>query len=177
MVVAFDTDALSLLLNPSAKPPNDPVTQKPIEKPKERMELLVEDLQKKRARIAIPAPVLAEFLVLADEAGPDYLKIIDNNSSFDCAPFDALAAIEAAASQRRAFAEGDKKSGAIGSWQKVKVDRQIVAIAKVLGADCLYTGDADVLNIARRDGVPTTALWDLPAPEAEVGVLPFGVEP
>ena len=77
------------------------------------------------------------------------------------------AAIEAAESQRRALDTGDKKSGATGTWQKVKVDRQIVAIAKVHGVDELYSDDDDVRRLAESDSVPVKGVADLPLPPVD----------
>jgi hypothetical protein len=72
------------------------------------------------------------LLVVADAAGPDYVTELDSQAVFSIEPFEARAAIEAAAMTRAAIAKGDKKSGATGPWQCVKTDRQIVAIAKTL---------------------------------------------
>ena len=82
-------------------------------------------------------------------------------------PFDLRAAIEAAESQRRAIDAGSKKSGAAGPWQKVKVDRQIVAIAKVHGVDELYSDDDDVRRLADADGAAVRSVTDLPLPPAD----------
>lgn len=46
-VVAFDADILSLILNPSLVPPNDPSTGHPVVKTTERLdEYLIADLEK-----------------------------------------------------------------------------------------------------------------------------------
>ena len=60
----FDTAVLTLLLWDSAKGPVDPETKKPVERCKERMELLVAELHKRRETIVIPTPVLSEVLVV-----------------------------------------------------------------------------------------------------------------
>ena len=115
MLVAFDADVLSLVLNPSLDPPIDPNTGHLVIKCAERLEYLIADLEKTRTRVIIPAPALSEFLVIADESGPDYLAEIDKKSTFSIEPFDARAAVEAAASTRKALAKGNKKSGAMGT--------------------------------------------------------------
>lgn len=107
---------------------------------------------------------LRRWYALADDAGAKYLRLIHARAAFEIAPFDEKAAIEAAISQRAAFASGDKKSGAAGSYQKSKVDRQVVVIAKVAGCDVIYTTDRDVVNIAQRNGVGCKAVWELPLP-------------
>ena len=68
-MVLFDATALSLLLHPGAKPPNDS-TGNPVSRARERIELLVQTLDEKKAKIIIPTPALAELLVIAGPAGP-----------------------------------------------------------------------------------------------------------
>ena len=86
--------------------------------------------------------------MIADESGSDYLVEIDKKSTFSIEPFDARAAVEAAASTRKALAKGNKKSGSTRTWQAVKTDRQIVAIAKTRGVTRIYSNDTDIANIA-----------------------------
>ena len=139
MVVAFDADILCLLLHPSIRPPLDPHTGNPVEHARARLEHLVAQLEASAARIVVPTPALAEFLVVAGDDGPGYIKAIDKQAVLRVEPFDTVAAIEAAASTRAARARGDKKSGATGPWQCVKADRQIVAVARQHGATEIYS--------------------------------------
>lgn len=164
MLVAFDADVLSLVLNPELDPPTDPTTGQPVTKVAERLELLLADLQRAKTRVILPAPAVSEFLVIADESGPDYLAEIDKKSVFTIEPFDARAAVEAAASTRKAIAQGNKKSGASGAWQAVKTDRQIVAIAKTRGATRIYSNDGDLVNIAADCDIEVVPVWQLPIP-------------
>ena len=171
MLVAFDADVLSMVLNPSIDPPIDPATCQPTERTKGRLEYLLADLEKSKARIIIPSPALSEFLVIAEESGPDYLSDIDRRARFSVEPFDTLAAIEAAVSTRDAIARGNKKSGTTGVWQAVKTDRQIVAIAKVLGVERIYSNDSDMQNIASDSGIEVISVWQLPLPPGEQSTL------
>ena len=68
--------------------------------------------------------------------------------------------MEAAARHREALRLGDKKEGS-ESWAKLKFDRQIVAIAKVKGADTIYSNDSDIRRYARMDGLKVVTLDDL----------------
>ncbi len=155
---------LSLVLNPELDPPTDPTTGQPVTKVAERLELLIANLQTEGARVILPTPALSEFLVIADESGPDYLAEIAKKSVFAIEPFDARAAVEAAASTRKAIAQGNKKSGASGAWQAVKTDRQIVAIAKTCGAARIYSNDSDLVNIAAGCNIAVVPVWKLPIP-------------
>ena len=169
MIVTFDNNFLCLLLHPGAEVPNNPETNGPVSQPKERIEYLVEQLRVQSARILLPTPVLAEFLTFASS---DYLADINKSSHFEIASFDQRAAIEAAAELRRVLAAGkDKKSGVAGSWQKVKVDRQIVAIARVAGAGRIYTTDSGVATLARESGIIPVHVADLPLPPSATPLL------
>lgn len=72
-----------------------------------------------------------------------------------------------AAAIREAIQEGDKKAGATGPWAKVKFDRQIVAIAKVQGADVIYSDDEDIVRYASRVNISVVRVADLPIPPPE----------
>ena len=161
MRVAFDSVILGAYLHPEAAYPT------PVDRVPERLAYLVETLEAAQATIIIPTPALSEFLVLAGGDTPAYVAELADSSLFAVEPFDLKAAIEAAASQRRAIDAGNKKSGAAGPWQKVKVDRQIVAIAKVHGVDELYSDDDDVRRMAEADGVAVRGVADLPLPPVD----------
>ena len=70
-----------------------------------------------------------------------YVERLQRAAVFEVRPFDTLAAIELAQMTREAIASGDKKLGEGAPYQKIKLDRQIAAIAKVAGARALYTDD------------------------------------
>ena len=165
MRVMFDSVMLSMFLDPKAKPP------KPIDRPKARVEFLVQTLSEANGKILIPTPALSEFLTMPD--AERYLPDLENSDVFEVVPFDKAAAIENAAQARKAIAEGDKKSGAQGPYQKVKVDRQIVAIAKFHQVDCIYSDDADVMKLGQAVNLPVVGLESLPIPPEEAGMLPL----
>jgi len=171
MVVAFDNNILCLLLHPDADIPNDPATGAPVVRAQDRMSYLVERLREVGARLLIPAPVLSEFLTYAD---PEYLVEINQSAYFEIAPFGERAAVEAAQALRRAIREGKgKKLGSKSPWQKVKIDWQIAAIAKVGNATEVYTTDPDVATIASYGGLRAIHIADLPLPPSEEPRLPF----
>lgn len=165
MVAAFDTNVLCLLLHPDADIPNDPSTKKPVSRAQDRISHLVEQFREAGSRILLPTPVLAEFLTFA---AADYLSIINASASFEVAPFDQRAAIEVATALRKAKAGPGKKLGLDAKWQKIKVDWQVAAIAKVGGADTLYTTDSDLGTIAAEFKIKAihVAALDLPPSHA-----------
>jgi len=101
---------------------------------------------------------------------------LDRQAVFAIEPFDAKAAVEAAASTRSALARGNKKSGATGRWQCVKTDRQIVAIAKTLGVSRIYSNDADMRKIAADTKIEVVHVRQLALPPNPDPELPFDVE-
>ena len=134
-------------------------------KAKERIDHLIADLSLRKKVIGIPTPVVAEVLVHAGSAGAGYLAILDKSSAFRILPFDLMASVEAAEMAARAIAEGDKKSGSAAPWQKVKIDRQIIAIALVGRATAIYTDDQNLSKQARLSGIKATSSWELPIPD------------
>ena len=158
MRVAFDTVVLGACCHPDAQYPSR------VSRVPERLAYLLRTLEEARATIIIPTPALAEFLVLAGNEAPLYLKELTGSTVFDVVPFDQRAAVEAAEAEIRAGESGDRKAGAQGPWQKIKVDRQIVAIAKVSEVDCLYSEDADVVKLGAQMGVKVRGMSRLPLP-------------
>lgn len=176
-MVAVDETMLSLMLHPTARPPNDPATGKPVERVQDRIEKLLEDLDADDERIILPTPALCEFLVLAGKDGPTYLEKIHESKTMLVRPFDEMAAIELAAIEYGSRGKGDKRSGATAPWTKVKFDRQIVAIAKVNGATRIYSDDNDVIKFGAKAGLEVVSTWNLPLPAAKQTNMEFEAEP
>ena len=170
MKVAFDTVILGAYLHPGARYPQ------PVDRIPERLDHLVNTLERKKATIIVPTPALSEFLAYAGRDSAKYLSELAHRNVFRMEAFDQKAAIEAAVAHAQAAQHGDKKDGAIGSWQRVKVDRQIVAIAKVHNVDCLYSGENDVRKLGSAMGVTVKGLEDLPLPSHPHPTL-FGANP
>lgn len=174
---SFDANALSVLLFRLSAVPFDFRTNPPeqILYARERMEHLVKDLSQKGEKILIPDPSLSEFLVTAVFAGAsiqDYLAIIQKAQHFITRPFGVRAAVEVAERLATALKSGDKREGEKAEpWQKLKYDRQIVAISLVEGASEIYTADKDVYNQALRWGIKAIHLADLPVPPEQLKLL------
>ena len=92
------------------------------------------------------------------------LASINASAHFEVAPFDQRAAIEVATALRKAKAGPGKRLGLDAKWQKIKVDWQIAAIAKVGGADTLYTTDSDLGTIAAEFKIKTIHVAELDLP-------------
>jgi predicted nucleic acid-binding protein len=162
--VIFDASYLIPLLDPRVKGISD----------NPRVNHLFATLEKAKAKIIIPTPALSEVLIGAGDAAPKYLEIINRSARFKVVPFGERAAVEAAAAHREAIDVGNKKEGDI-SWAKIKFDRQIMAIAKVEGADCIYSDDRDLVRLGQKDGIPVVTLDQLPDPPAPTGSDQFSM--
>jgi predicted nucleic acid-binding protein len=170
-MMVFDANFLIYFLDPKIK---DGVGSNP------RIDYLVATIQKSGERIVVPTPALSELLVKAGDAGPKYLEIVARSKFFRVAEFGERAAVEAAALTREAIAQGDKRGATPeADWAKVKFDRQIVAIARVVGAKAIYTNDSQLAKHAKTAGIDAIGPDDLPeppvAPQLELRLDP--VEP
>jgi predicted nucleic acid-binding protein len=151
--VVFDASYLVPLLDARVKGVSD----------NPRVNHLFVMLEKAKSKIIVPTPALSEVLIGAGRAAPKYLEILTRSSRFKVVPFGERAAVEAADAHHRAIEAGDKKEGG-SNWAKIKYDRQIMAIAKVENADCIYSNDEDLVRLGRKDGIPVVILDQLPDP-------------
>lgn len=170
MMYTVDSSALALLVNPDADPPIDPATNAPLTEVRDRIEGFLSGLSPTDTLI-IPTPVLAEALVKAGDGGPALLSAIGGMARVRTRAFDTRAAIETAIMTRDALAQGGKKAGSEQPWQKVKVDRQVIAIARVENSSAIFADDKGLVGAAKRLGMEVFSSWDLPIPEREVNLF------
>ena len=165
-MVVIDATLLMIFLRPEVPIPAGPGGVK-IDMPRERVDHLIQTLEKARTKIIIPTPVLSEVLVRAGpKASQEIVERVNRLAVFRVTPFDARAAIEVAAMTRAAIsATGKKRGRSAATWAKIKFDRQIVAIAKVARATTIYSDDKDVRTIATAEQIEVLSLADLPLPE------------
>jgi predicted nucleic acid-binding protein len=161
MLVVFDASFLIPLLDPHVKG---------LGEVDARISHLVGSLDRQKTKIIVPTPALSEVLIGAGDAAPQYLEILSRTSRFRLAAFGERAAVEAAARHREALRAGDKKEGA-ADWSKVKFDRQIVAIAKVEGAERIYSNDVDIKRFGASAGIEVVMLHQLELPPSEEPTL------
>lgn len=165
-MVVIDATLLMLFFRPNIPVPVGSDGSR-VEFAKERIEHLIQRLEKSRTKIIVPTPVLSEILVHAGpSASQEIVEALNRLADFRVESFDARAAVEVAAMARGSLRETGKKRGkAIGPWQKIKYDRQIVAIAKVTQATTIYSDDGDIRKIAHAAEIPVEGLADLPVPD------------
>jgi predicted nucleic acid-binding protein len=130
-----------------------------------RLEHLFDQLSAAGGKIIIPTPVLAEFLVKTNDATSGWLAGIERKRAFEVVNFDRKAAFECSLFDKAALGAGDKKAGRVAdAWQRIKIDRQIVAIAKVRGATRVVSDDGGLCATARGAGLTALAVADLELP-------------
>lgn len=167
MKVVFDTSVLLLLVDPEAKPTTPSSDVKDEAGAQERLDYLVAKLEKQRATIAVPTPVLSELLAsLGAVVGGITTVLATATRRFTIAPFDTIAAVECGQMLAEATGKGKRRSVDAKNvpWSKIKFDHQIVAIAKVLGAETIYSDDRHVRALGKKAGIAVYGVWDLPAP-------------
>lgn len=165
-MVVIDATVLVLLLQPKAAGPPD------VPDARERLDYLVSQLERTGTKICIPAPALSEALV---RVGPkEAIRVVEairRQSVFEVKPFDQLAAIELADIVRKEMGKKRPKRGA-ETKAKLKFDRQIIAIARVAGADTVYSDDQGVQRLGKRLDIVVKGVADLPRdPDDDQGEL------
>lgn len=149
-------DANFLVAHASAKTSSDD---------RARIDHFLASVDKAKAKLIIPMPAVAEYLVGADTAGVDMLNQLDRKACVVLAPFDRAAAFECALIDRAALGAGDKKDGSSSPWQKIKIDRQIVATGKAYGATLVISADVSLRANALRVGMDAKTIQDLDLPD------------
>ncbi len=160
-MVEFDTTFLALMFVPTAK--------HPITDARDRIEFLLADLNGRGDQIVVPTPALSEILIKSGKARNDIIQELTKNAKWIIAPFDLRAALELSLFTDAAMAKGDKRQGLSATWTKVKFDRQIVAIGKVLRVSCIYSDDTGVQAIGRREGLQVLGIADIQLPAKDSG--------
>lgn len=162
MIVLFDTSTLTFLFKPDAPGPFIDGTGERVSDCGERISFLLAELQKAKATIIIPTPVIAEIMVLAGTAMAEWHRILTTSRHFRSAPFDVLAAVECAEMAKRRL--GARMSRA--EKAKAKFDEQIVAIGRAEGAEIIYSDDGGIRELAG-EGVKVLGMADMPLPPSE----------
>lgn len=144
VTVLFDTSVFAVYLQPS-------VTAASVPDAYDRILYLVDEITARQDTIIVPEPVIAEALtVAAPDAMNPILERLDRTAFFRFAPFGRRAAIETAIMSREMRAWPKKNVKALGTRQKVKVDRQIIAIAAAEGVDTIYSDDPHFLKLTKK---------------------------
>ncbi|MFM0327714.1 PIN domain-containing protein [Caballeronia glebae] len=129
-----------------------------------RIDHFLFNAEKSKARIVVPMPAVAEYLVGANTAAIESFNKLERKAHIFVAPFDRAAAFECALLDRAALGAGNKKDEVAAPWQKIKVDRQIIAIGKAQGATIVISRDDGVRKNALRVGISAMTVSELELP-------------
>lgn len=164
MIALFDANFLHILFNPKAKSPRDKNGKLKVERAQDRIDYLVQKLSRMdRTKIILPAPALAEFMLLSNDSWNEYLTIIRRKAVFEIAGFDDPEAIELVELCLRDQKFKPKQSGP-DTWAKLKYDHQIAAIAKTKRVTAVYSTDGGVRKTASLLEIDNFGLEDLELP-------------
>ena len=133
---------------------------------KARLDELLRVVSAAGGKVVIPMPCFAEYLVGLDEASAAWVSTLERKKSVILAPFDRRAAFECALMDGRAIRQGDKRGGRKEPWQRIKIDRQAVAIAKVHQTERMISNDSGVRATALSVGIAAAAIEDLALPDS-----------
>jgi predicted nucleic acid-binding protein len=153
--VAFDASFLVFLFNRRSGSSVDHAA--------DRVDGLIESLSNKKARIIIPTPALTEVLMAGKFTVQVYIEKLKEFGAFQIRAYDERAAIELAA-WYVATKKNNKNRAKQSPWNKIKFDRQIVAIAKTQGVSAVYSDDEQLCQFARECGMDAYGLADLVVP-------------
>jgi hypothetical protein len=117
-------------------------------------------LQQDGEIVLIPTPALSEVLAIVPDINA-CVQVLQSKGCFKIGNFGERAAVELALRLQAAIKDGDKFEGISAPWQKVKYDRQIIAICKVEGCSRIYSTDEHVHKHAARWKIPTLNLSDV----------------
>lgn len=166
MIAGVDATFLLYLFAPTGQVgvPLDSNDQ-PITMAKERVQGLVDELEKIGATIIVATPALSEIMIRSGvQAGQTWLGMMNKSKAFKVVAFDAKSAIEVALMSGHAVKGENGHVASDGTHAKLKYDRQIVAIAHTEGATTFYTDDRNQTNLAKRFGMTVKGLADCPIP-------------
>ena len=127
-----------------------------------RIDSFVVQIEKQGCMLVIPMPVLAEYLVGADQAALKSMQALERKKFVLLANFDRASAYECSQLDRSAKGGRDKKDGNDQNWQKIKIDRQVLAVGKANGATLVISRDKGVRNCADRTGIECLWIDELP---------------
>jgi hypothetical protein len=129
-----------------------------------RLNHYLEKLSKHNGKLIIPTPCLAEFLVGVDDTAMTWFATLEKRRSVMIAPFDRRAAFECMLLDKAAIGKGDKKGGRKDAWQKIKIDRQIVSIARAQNSTEIISEDDGLRVTALAAGLQSFTIADLELP-------------
>ncbi|WP_097084071.1 MULTISPECIES: type II toxin-antitoxin system VapC family toxin [unclassified Pseudomonas] len=171
MKIVIDTNVLvQIMQNESSTDLHHPETGEVVDRLFERAAALVEHVDTVGGLVVLPAPVLSEYLFgVARQSFQSHIDVINSVKSIEVAPFDQLAAIECAMLVSDAE---QKEMDPDATKAKLRVDRQILAIAVAAGVSEIWTHDKGLMKKAKSVGLSVKCLADIGPPPLQYRLDP-----
>lgn len=173
MRIALDATPLIFFINATVGLDRNRVSDDEPDDLDDRMKYLLETAQHMDWKIVVPAPALAEALVRAPHT-QRVIRLFQESPVFEIAPFGSMEVVQLVEMEQTARESGDKRGG-LGTdvhWQKVKLDRQIIAAAMSRRCNKIVTADRNVLTLVDRLHIEGQHLFSLPTrPDPEFPLL------
>jgi hypothetical protein len=164
-IITIDSSILLAVINEHADIPPCINSGKNVPYSGPRTKYFLKQCEANGTRILLPAPVLSELLVRADDASETFMTLLGYSSAFYSVPFDQRAALEHAEITKSKITKyGNKRGRLAGDWQKIKFDRQIVAISRVFKAEAIYCADKGLAAHAQFAGIAVKSFSDMELP-------------
>lgn len=169
--IVIDTNVLvQIMQNDQATDLRHPETGEIVDRLFERAAALVDHVDAIGGLVVLPAPVLSEYLFGIDKKSfQAHLDVINSVKSIEIAAFDQVAAIECALlvsdAEQRAIDPNATKA-------KLRVDRQILAIAVAAGVSEIWTHDIGLTKKALSMGISVKSLADIGPPPMQQSFEP-----
>lgn len=169
--IVIDTNVLvQIMQNEGSSDLRHPETGKVVDRLFERAAALVDHVDTMGGLVVLPAPVLSEYLFGIDKTSfQAHLDVINSVKSIEVASFDQVAAIECAMlvtdAEQKALDPNATKA-------KLRVDRQILAIAVAAGVSEIWTHDIGLTKKAASMGLSVKSLADIGPPPMQYGFEP-----
>ncbi|WP_272658722.1 MULTISPECIES: type II toxin-antitoxin system VapC family toxin [unclassified Providencia] len=129
-----------------------------------RSKALLDHIERSGGTIVIPTPVLAEYLLGIDgEANKHaHVNLISSMNCFEILPFEELASVECSMlPSKQEFKQFIKQINSNETANKVRFDRQIIAIAKANGITEIWSSDGEVIKKGREVGIDVKSISDI----------------
>ncbi|MGG2139933.1 type II toxin-antitoxin system VapC family toxin [Symbiopectobacterium sp. RP] len=129
-----------------------------------RSRALLEHIERQGGTIAIPAPVLAEYLLGIDGERNKHAHVerISSMNCFEIIPFEELAAVECSLLPSiQEFKQFSKQINSNQTANKIRFDRQIISIAKANGITEIWSSDGEVIKKGKEAGIDVKSISEI----------------
>lgn len=129
-----------------------------------RSKALLDHIERNGGTIVIPTPVLAEYLLGIDGESNKHahVNLISSMNCFEILSFEEIASIECSMlPSKQEFKQFIKQLNSNETANKIRFDRQIIAIAKANGITEIWSSDSQVIKKGLEVGIDVKSLSEI----------------